>query len=47
VEVREDDRVLGLGTHERRVIDLDRHADAGGSERPRSEEDPKRSSRNR
>jgi fluoroacetyl-CoA thioesterase len=26
VEVREGDRVLGVGTHERRVIDLDRHA---------------------
>ena len=28
VEVREGDRVLGVGTHERRVIDLDRHAQA-------------------
>jgi fluoroacetyl-CoA thioesterase len=26
VEVREGDRVLGVGTHERRVIDLDAHA---------------------
>jgi predicted thioesterase len=26
VEVREGDRLLGVGTHERRVIDLDGHA---------------------
>jgi predicted thioesterase len=26
VEVREGDRTLGVGTHERRVIDLDAHA---------------------
>jgi fluoroacetyl-CoA thioesterase len=26
VEVREGERVLGVGTHERRVIDLDAHA---------------------
>ncbi|MFN2543899.1 MAG: thioesterase family protein [Actinomycetota bacterium] len=26
VEVREGDRVLGVGTHERRVIDLESHA---------------------
>ena len=26
VECREGDRVLGVGTHERRIIDLDRHA---------------------
>jgi predicted thioesterase/alkylhydroperoxidase family enzyme len=30
VEVREGDRVLGLGTHERRVIDLEGHARALG-----------------
>lgn len=27
VEVRAGDRVLGLGTHERRVIDVDEHAE--------------------
>lgn len=30
VEVREDDRVVGLGTHERRVIDVAGHAQAAG-----------------
>ena len=31
VEVREGDRVIGVGTHERRVIDVARHAEATGS----------------
>lgn len=31
VEVREGDRVLGLGTHERRVVDVAGHAEAVGS----------------
>jgi predicted thioesterase len=31
VEVREGERVLGLGTHERRVIDLAEHAQRVGS----------------
>ena len=31
VEVREGDRVLGVGTHERRAIDLGAHAQAAGS----------------
>ncbi|MGK2939920.1 MAG: thioesterase family protein [Solirubrobacteraceae bacterium] len=30
VEVREGDRVIGLGTHERRVIDVAGHAEAVG-----------------
>lgn len=33
VEVREGERTIGLGTHERRVIDLARHAETA---RPRS-----------
>jgi fluoroacetyl-CoA thioesterase len=31
VEVREGDRLIGVGTHERRVIDLDVHAGTVGS----------------
>jgi fluoroacetyl-CoA thioesterase len=31
VEVREDERVIGTGTHERRVIDVRQHADSAGS----------------
>jgi len=31
VEVREGDRVIGVGTHERRVIDVAQHAEATGS----------------
>ena len=31
VEVREGDRVVGLGTHERRVIDVSQHAAAAGA----------------
>jgi len=31
VEVREGDRTIGTGTHERRVIDVQQHADAAGS----------------
>jgi predicted thioesterase len=31
VEVREADRVIGVGTHERRVIDVAQHASATGS----------------
>ena len=31
VEVREGDRVIGVGTHERRVIDVAQHASAAGS----------------
>ena len=31
VEVREGDRVIGVGTHERRVIDVAQHASATGS----------------
>lgn len=31
VEVREGDRVIGLGTHERRVIDVAAHAASAGS----------------
>jgi fluoroacetyl-CoA thioesterase len=31
VEVREGDRTLGVGTHERRVIDLDAHATQVGT----------------
>ena len=30
VEVREGDRTIGTGTHERRVIDVQQHADAAG-----------------
>jgi predicted thioesterase len=30
VEVREGDRTIGVGTHERRVIDVAAHADAAG-----------------
>jgi fluoroacetyl-CoA thioesterase len=30
VEVREGERTIGVGTHERRVIDVARHADAVG-----------------
>ncbi len=30
VEVREGDRTIGVGTHERRVIDVRQHADAAG-----------------
>jgi predicted thioesterase len=31
VEVREGDRTIGVGTHERRVINVAQHADASGS----------------
>jgi predicted thioesterase len=31
VEVREADRTIGVGTHERRVIDVAQHAGAAGS----------------
>jgi predicted thioesterase len=31
VEVRQDDRVIGVGTHERRVIDVQQHAEGAGS----------------
>jgi predicted thioesterase len=31
VEVREGDRLIGFGTHERRVIDLDRYERTAGS----------------
>jgi fluoroacetyl-CoA thioesterase len=31
VEVREDERTIGVGTHERRVIDVAQHAGAAGS----------------
>ena len=31
VEVREGDRTIGVGTHERRVIDVAQHAGAAGS----------------
>jgi predicted thioesterase len=31
VEVREGDRTIGVGTHERRVIDVASHAEAAGS----------------
>jgi fluoroacetyl-CoA thioesterase len=31
VEVREDDRTIGVGTHERRVIDVAAHAGGAGS----------------
>ena len=31
VEVREGDRVIGVGTHERRVIDVAEHAEAAGA----------------
>ena len=31
VEVREGERVIGVGTHERRVIDVRAHADAAGA----------------
>jgi fluoroacetyl-CoA thioesterase len=31
VEVREGDRTIGVGTHERRVIDVSQHAQAAGS----------------
>jgi fluoroacetyl-CoA thioesterase len=31
VEVREDDRTIGVGTHERRVIDVAAHAGAAGN----------------
>lgn len=31
VEVREGDRTIGVGTHERRVIDVARHAESTGS----------------
>jgi fluoroacetyl-CoA thioesterase len=31
VEVREGDRTIGVGTHERRVIDVSQHASAAGS----------------
>jgi fluoroacetyl-CoA thioesterase len=30
VEVREGDRTIGVGTHERRVIDIAQHAGAAG-----------------
>ena len=30
VEVREGERVIGVGTHERRVIDVAQHAEAAG-----------------
>ena len=33
VEVKEGERTIGVGTHERRVIDLDAHARAVGSGR--------------
>ena len=31
VEVREGDRTIGVGTHERRVIDISAHAEGAGS----------------
>jgi fluoroacetyl-CoA thioesterase len=31
VEVRDDERTIGVGTHERRVIDVAQHANATGS----------------
>ena len=31
VEVREGERTIGVGTHERRVIDVSQHAQAAGS----------------
>ena len=31
VEVREGERTIGLGTHERRVVEVDRHARTAGS----------------
>ena len=31
VEVREGDRTIGVGTHERRVIDVAQHAESAGS----------------
>src|SRR5687768_6604282 len=31
VEVREGDRTIGVGTHERRVIDVSRHAGSAGA----------------
>jgi predicted thioesterase len=31
VEVREGDRTIGVGTHERRVIDVAQHAGSAGS----------------
>src|SRR3954453_5294000 len=31
VEVREGDRTIGVGTHERRVIDVQQHAGSAGS----------------
>ena len=31
VEVREDDRTIGVGTHERRVIDVQQHAEGTSS----------------
>lgn len=31
VEVREGDRTIGVGTHERRVIDVTEHAESAGS----------------
>ena len=31
VEVREGDRTIGVGTHERRVIDVAQHANAAGA----------------
>ena len=34
VEVREGDRVIGLGTHERRVIDVESHAGSAGRPSP-------------
>lgn len=33
VEVREGDRIIGVGTHERRVIDVAAHAESAGSAR--------------
>jgi predicted thioesterase len=31
VEVREGDRTIGVGTHERRVVDVARHAESAGA----------------
>lgn len=31
VEVRDGDRTIGVGTHERRVIDVSQHAESAGS----------------
>ena len=47
VEVREGDRLVGIGTHERRLIDLDHHAATVGSDGAPSVQEPSKSSRNR